>query len=80
MFWQLFLIVKIIVLDRQNNFDETRLTKDDKRNMVVLYDDGDNSDEILRVTSWFTNIERLNLNVIAINRKNLNNNNNKTHS
>ena len=44
--------------------------------MVVLYDNGDNSDEILRVTSWFTNTDRFNLNVIAINRKGLNNNNN----
>jgi len=44
--------------------------------MVVLYDNGDNSDEILRVTSWFTNTERFNLNVIAINRKGWNNNNN----
>jgi len=49
--------------------------------MVVLYDNGDNSDEILRVTSWFINIEKFNLNVVAINRKGLNNhNNNKTNS
>ena len=36
----------------------------------------------MRVTSWFTNIEKFNLNVIAINRKGLNNdnNNNKTNS
>ena len=44
--------------------------------MVVLYDNGDNSDEILRVTSWFTNTERFNLNVIAINRKGFNNKDN----
>src|SRR5215204_570688 len=71
-----------IVLERQNNFNETRLTpKENKKNMIILYDNGDNSDEILRVTSWFTNIERFNLNVIAINRKGLNNdNNNKTNS
>ena len=72
-----------IVLERQNNFNETRLTlKENKKNMVILYDNGDNSDEILRVTSWFTNIERFNLNVIAINRKGLNNDNdnNKTNS
>ena len=48
------------------------MTKNDKRNMVVLYDDGDNSDEILKVTTWFANNERLNLNVVAINRRNLN--------
>ena len=61
------------ILDRQNNIDEIGVTKDDKRNMVVLYDDGDNSDEILKVTTWFANNERLNLNVVAINRRNLNN-------
>jgi hypothetical protein len=68
-----------IVVDRQSNItNETRLTikKENKKNMVVLYDNGDNSDEILRVTSWFTNTDRFNLNVIAINRKGLNNNNN----
>src|SRR5215211_5678757 len=48
--------------------------------MVGLYDNGDNSDEILRVTSWFINIEKINLNVVAINRKGLNNDNNKTNS
>src|SRR5829696_2391602 len=64
-----------IVLERQNNANEKRLTttKEDKKNMVVLYDNGDNSDEILRVTSWFINIEKFNLNVVAINRKGLNN-------
>ena len=45
------------------------VTKDDKKNMVVLYDDGDNSDEILKVTKWFANTERLNLNVVAIIRR-----------
>ena len=62
-----------IILERQNNTDESGVTKDDKRNMVVLYDDGDNSDEILKVTTWFANNERLNLKVVAINRRNLNN-------
>jgi basic amino acid/polyamine antiporter, APA family len=71
-----------IVLESQDNLNETRLTpKENKKNMIILYDNGDNSDEILRVTSWFTNIERFNLTVIAINRKGLNNdNNNKTNS
>jgi amino acid transporter len=70
-----------IVLEPQNNFNEITLTpKENKKNMIILYDNGDNSDEILRVTSWFTNIERFNLNVIAINRKGLNNDNNKTNS
>ncbi|HET7644252.1 MAG TPA: hypothetical protein VFK40_12135, partial [Nitrososphaeraceae archaeon] len=67
-----------IVVERQNNSNQTRVLpkKDNKKNMVVLYDNGDNSDEILRVTSWFTNTERFNLNVIAINRKGFNNNDN----
>ncbi|HEX7142871.1 MAG TPA: amino acid permease [Nitrososphaeraceae archaeon] len=62
-------------LENQNNPNETIVTKEHKKNMVVLYDDGDNSDELLRVTSWFINIERFNLNVIALNRKGLNNSN-----
>lgn len=62
-----------IISERQNNTDELGVTKDDKRNMVVLYDDGDNSDEILKVTTWFANNEKLNLKVVAINRRNLNN-------
>jgi hypothetical protein len=67
------------ILDRQNNTYESGMTtKDDKRNMVVLYDDGDNSDEILKVTTWFANSERLNLKVVAINRRNLNKFHHKT--
>ena len=64
-----------IILERQNHTDATGgLTKeDDKRNMVVLYDDGDNSDEILKVTTWFANNERVHLKVVAINRRNVNN-------
>ena len=63
-----------IILERQNNTnEEIEVSIDDKRNMVVLYDDGDNSDEILKVTTWFANNERLNLKVVTINRRNLNN-------
>ena len=62
-----------IISERQNNTEENGVTKDDKRNIVVLYDDGDNSDEILKVTTWFANNEKLNLKVVAINRRNLNN-------
>jgi basic amino acid/polyamine antiporter, APA family len=68
-----------IISERQNNTDELGVTKDDKRNVVVLYDDGDNSDEILKVTTWFANNEKLNLKVVAINRKNLNNKYNIIH-
>ena len=34
-----------------------------------MYDDGDNSGEILRIIKWFANAERFNLKVVAINRK-----------
>jgi len=64
-----------VILERQNNTDEIGVTKNEKRNMVVLYDDGDNSDEILKVTTWFANNERVRLNVVSINRRNVNNNN-----
>jgi amino acid transporter len=67
-----------VILERQNNTDVIGggLTKEynDKKNMVVLYDDGDNSDEILKVTTWFANNERVRLNVVSINRRNVNNN------
>src|SRR5215203_2656528 len=59
-----------IISERQNNTDEIGVTKNEKRNMVVLYDDGDNSDEILKVTTWFANNEKLNLKVEAIKGKN----------
>ncbi|MGH9980216.1 MAG: amino acid permease, partial [Nitrososphaeraceae archaeon] len=63
-----------IILERQNNTnEEIEVSIDDKRNIVVLYDDGDNSDEVLKVTTWFANNERLNLKVVTINRRNLNN-------
>ena len=39
------------------------------RDMVVLYDDGDNSDEVLKITNWFANTGNFNLNVVSINRK-----------
>lgn len=39
-----------------------------RKNMVILYDDGDNSDEILQVTSHFANNENFNLIVVALNR------------
>jgi len=59
-----------LIMEKQYNISEkTSLTKDDRKNLVVLYDDGDNSDEILKVTNWFANTQRFNLNVVAINRK-----------
>ena len=39
-----------------------------RKNMVILYDDGDNSDEILRVTDYFANSGNFNLIVVALNR------------
>ena len=63
-----------LIMEKQynNTSDKTSLlAKDDKKNLVVLYDDGDNSDEILKVTNCFANTEIFNLNVVAINRKGL---------
>ena len=56
-------------MEEQNDMDEAGLTKENRKNMVVLYDDGDNSDEILKITKWFANTGNFNLNVVAINRK-----------
>ena len=58
-----------IVTERQNFSDEPGLTQDNRKNMVVLYDDGDNSDEILKITNWFANTGNFNLNVVSIVRK-----------
>jgi amino acid transporter len=59
-----------VVTEKQYSFAETEITKDNRKNMVVLYDDGDNSDEILKTTNWFANTGNFNLNVVSINRKN----------
>jgi len=58
-----------VVTERQYAADETRLPNDGRKNLVVLYDDGDNSDEILKATNWFANTGNFNLNVVSINRK-----------
>jgi len=59
-----------LVIEKQYDInDKTLLAKYDRKNLVVLYDDGDYSDEILKIANWFANTERFNLNVVAINRK-----------
>jgi APA family basic amino acid/polyamine antiporter len=58
-----------VITERQYTADETRLPNDGRKNLVVLYDDGDNSDEILKATNWFANTGNFNLNVFSINRK-----------
>ncbi len=59
-----------IVFERQDvTMDEQGLTKENRKNMVVLYDDGDNSDEVLKITNWFANTGNFNLNVVVIIRK-----------
>ncbi|MGN6346929.1 MAG: hypothetical protein ACTHME_04430, partial [Candidatus Nitrosocosmicus sp.] len=63
------------LLMEENVGNGTELNRSDKKNMIVLYDDGDNSDEILNITKWFANTERFNLKVISINRKNIDQNN-----
>jgi basic amino acid/polyamine antiporter, APA family len=58
-----------ILMEEQNVHSEAGLTKENRKNMVILYDDGDDSDEILKITKWFANTGNFNLNVVAINRK-----------
>jgi hypothetical protein len=58
-----------LILEKQDVMNETGLTKDNRKNMVVLYDNGDNSDEVLKITNWFANTGNFNLNVVAIDRK-----------
>jgi basic amino acid/polyamine antiporter, APA family len=58
-----------IQLEEQNVHSEVGATKENRKNMVILYDDGDDSDEILKITKWFANTGNFNLNVVAINRK-----------
>jgi amino acid transporter len=58
-----------IIMEKQEVANETELTKKNRKNMVVLYDDGDNSDEVLKITNWFANTGNFNLNVVSINRK-----------
>ncbi len=58
-----------IITEKQNFHDETELAKDNRKNLVVLYDDGDNSDEILKITNWFANTGNFNLNVVSLVRK-----------
>ena len=59
------------LLEEQNISSGTGPSDINKKNMVVLYDDGDNSDEILKITKCFANMNVFNLNVVAINRKDL---------
>ncbi len=58
-----------IIMEKQEVANETELTKKNRKNMVILYDDGDNSDEVLKITNWFANTGNFNLNVVSINRK-----------
>ncbi|HEY0580019.1 MAG TPA: hypothetical protein VGC75_04870, partial [Candidatus Nitrosocosmicus sp.] len=58
-----------IRMEEQNVHSEIGLTKENRKNMVILYDDGDDSDGILKITKWFANTGNFNLNVVAINRK-----------
>ena len=44
-------------------------SQQNKKNLVILYDDGDNSDEILKITTCFANTGNFNLNVVSLNRK-----------
>jgi hypothetical protein len=57
------------LLEEQNMPEKSKLSSEDKKNMVILYDDGDNSNEILKITKCFANTGNFKLNVVAINRK-----------
>ena len=45
----------VIITEKQDGMDETGLAKENRKNMVVLYDHRDNSDEVLKITNWFAN-------------------------
>ena len=72
--WQFCPISNNIITEKQDSVDESGLAKDNRKNMVVLYDDGDNSDEILKITNWFANTGNFNLNVVSIIRKGITDN------
>jgi hypothetical protein len=58
-----------VITEKQDGMNETGLAKENRKNMVVLYDDGDNFDEVLKITNWFVNTGNFNLNVVSVNRK-----------
>lgn len=57
----------LLAVEREE-FYEMQQSLGIKKNMVILYDDGDNSDEILQVTNYFANSGNFNLIVVALNR------------
>ena len=57
----------LLAVEREE-FYEIRQSIGIRKNMVILYDDGDNSDEILQVTKYFANRGNFNLIVVALNR------------
>ena len=57
----------LLAVEREE-FYEIQQSLGIRKNMVILYDDGDNSDEILRVTDYFANSGNFNLIVVALNR------------
>ena len=57
----------LLAVEREE-FYEIRQSIGIRKNMVILYDDGDNSDEILQVTNNFANSGNFNLIVVALNR------------
>ena len=57
----------LLAVEREE-FYEIRQSIGIRKNMVILYDDGDNSDEVLQVTNNFANGGNFNLIVVALNR------------
>ena len=62
------LIVVLTLILHLRQFYEIQPSLGIRKNMVILYDDGDNSDEILQVTNYFANSGNFNLIVVALNR------------
>lgn len=57
-----------LLTEEREEFDKMQQSIGIRKNLVVLYDDGDDSDEILQVTKYFASIEIYNLIVVALNR------------
>lgn len=57
-----------LLAEEREEFDEIQQSIGIRKNLVILYDDGDNSDEILQVTNYFANSGSFNLIVVALNR------------
>jgi amino acid transporter len=51
-----------------------------KKNMVILYDGGNHSDVVLKATSWLEHSGKFNVNVLSVNRKEVDDNIDQPHN